>query len=414
MPGHIDGLAGSGFPGDRLADPGQLGGAPRPQGASHRGVMRMLDQLPFGAVWVVDFEYTQPDGGLPDPLCVVGLELRTGARIAQWLTPGDGISCPYETGANAVLIGHNFTAETLCHLVRGWPTPITSLTHTSRSKRPSTANRSARPGSSRLQPGSASRRSPLLPRPPGARSQCRAAPIAEQHREELIHYCGTDVDTNADLLRALLPKIFARKMGLARSLMWGSYMVALAHVEYVGVPINTDLLTRLQTHWADIKHRLIDRLDAGRTDCYVDYTFNRKRFSDLLDRLGLLDTWPRSETLGWPSTEEEIFKERAHGHPVLGPLFELHYTLQHLRKLTLHVGPDGRHRQSGSWAPAHQTLCRLIRLWHANRPKCAQGLHFRACRVGPVSDPAHERVGGHLFRLQEPGGAYRGAQVTRP
>ena len=25
----------------------------------------MLDQLPFGAVWVVDFEYTQPDGGLP-------------------------------------------------------------------------------------------------------------------------------------------------------------------------------------------------------------------------------------------------------------------------------------------------------------------------------------------------------------
>ena len=175
----------------------------------------------------------------------------------------------------------------------------------------------------------------------------RGRAYAEQHREELIHYCGTDVDTNTDLLLALLPKIFSRKMGLSRSLMWGSYMVALAHVEYVGVPLNADLLGRLQAHWSDIKRRLIDRFDAGRTDCYVDYMFNRKRFSDLLDRLGMLDTWPRSETLGWPSTEEEIFKERAHGHPVLGPLFELHYTLQHLRKLTLHVGPDGRHRAVG-------------------------------------------------------------------
>jgi hypothetical protein len=41
----------------------------------------MLDRLPFEAVWVVDFEYHQPDGGLPDPLCVVAKELRTGAKV---------------------------------------------------------------------------------------------------------------------------------------------------------------------------------------------------------------------------------------------------------------------------------------------------------------------------------------------
>ena len=84
----------------------------------------MLDQLPFESAWIVDFEYHQPNGGLPDPFCVVASELRTGARIEQWLAPGDGIPCPYDTGANAVLVGHNFTAETLCHLVRGWPIPI--------------------------------------------------------------------------------------------------------------------------------------------------------------------------------------------------------------------------------------------------------------------------------------------------
>ena len=84
----------------------------------------MLGQLPFKHILVVDFEYHQPNGSLPDPLCVVALELRTGTRIEQWLAPGDGIACPYDTDANAVLIGHNFTAETLCHLVRGWPIPI--------------------------------------------------------------------------------------------------------------------------------------------------------------------------------------------------------------------------------------------------------------------------------------------------
>ncbi len=314
----------------------------------------MLDQLPFGAVWVVDFEYTQPDGGLPDPLCVVGLELRTGARIAQWLTPGDGISCPYETGPSAVLIGHNFSAEALCHLVRGWCPPRYVLDTYVEIKAAFNGKPFSKAG---LLDAAARLGIPTISsaaKAAGRAIAMQGRAFAEQHREELLYYCGTDVDTNADLLRALLPKIFARKMGLARSLMWGDYMVALAHVEYVGVPINTDLLTRLQTHWGAIRHRLIDRLDAGRTDCYVNYTFNRKRFSDLLDRLGLLDTWPRSETLGWPSTEEEIFRERAHGHPVLGPLFELHYTLQHLRKLTLHVGQDGRHRPVGELGTGRQ------------------------------------------------------------
>ena len=307
----------------------------------------MLDKLPFDKVWAIDFEYEQPNGGLPDPLCVVASELRTGARIEQWLAPGDGIPCPYDTGANAVLVGHNFTAEALCHLVRGWPTPTYVIDTYVEIKAAFNGKPFQKAG---LLEAAARLGIPTISsaaKAAGREIAMQGRAFAEQHREELIHYCGTDVDTNADLLKALLPKIFSRKMGLARSLIWGSYMVALAHVEYNGVPINADLLTRLQARWADIQRRLIDRLDTGQTDCYVNYVFNRKRFAELLDRLGLLDTWPRSETLGWPTTEEEVFREHAHGHPVLGPLFELHYTRQHLRKLTLHVGPDGRHRAVG-------------------------------------------------------------------
>jgi hypothetical protein len=142
----------------------------------------------------------------------------------------------------------------------------------------------------------------------------------------------------------MLPEILARENGLALALVRGFYMVALASVQHVGVPFDCDLLARLQTHWTAIKRRLIDEIDTGRTDCYVDGQFNRNRFAALLGSLGLLATWPRSPVMGWPTTEEEVFKDRAEGHPVLGPLFQLHYTLGRLRKLTLPIGRDGRHR----------------------------------------------------------------------
>jgi hypothetical protein len=47
----------------------------------------MMDRLPFESIWVLDFECHQIEGGLPDPLCVVARELRSGAECARWLDP---------------------------------------------------------------------------------------------------------------------------------------------------------------------------------------------------------------------------------------------------------------------------------------------------------------------------------------
>ena len=66
---------------------------------------------------------------------------------------GDGIPCPYDTGANAVLVGHNFTAETLCHLVRDWPIPIYVFDTYVEIKAAFNGKPFRRPGSSRRRPG---------------------------------------------------------------------------------------------------------------------------------------------------------------------------------------------------------------------------------------------------------------------
>jgi hypothetical protein len=52
----------------------------------------------------VDFEFHQPDGNLPDPLCVVARDLVTSARVRRWLEPDAPGPAPYDTGPGAVFI----------------------------------------------------------------------------------------------------------------------------------------------------------------------------------------------------------------------------------------------------------------------------------------------------------------------
>jgi len=307
----------------------------------------MLGRLPFESVQVVDFEYHQPDGGLPDPLCVGALDLVSGQKIERWLELGHSGPCPYDTGPRSVLVGHNFAAEALCHRVLGWPAPAYVIDTYVCTRARFNGHPYQRAG---LLEAAARFGVPTI----GASAKIAGREIAmagrayaEQHRAELIEYCGSDVETNAALLLAMLPQILNRKYGLAHALIFGSFMTAMAAVEYNGVPIDAGLLSRLQYHWTDIKRLPVDRLDRDQIDCYVDYVFKRKRFSELLDRLGMLTTWPKSEKMGWPTTEDEVFRDRAKGHPVLGTLYELHYTLEHMKKLVLHIGPDGRHRAVG-------------------------------------------------------------------
>jgi DNA polymerase I len=309
---------------------------------------------PFDNTYVEDTEYNQQDGGLPDTLCVCALNLNTGARIKLWIDRDDPPPCPFDTGPRSVFIGHNYLAEAHCHRVLGWPLPTYVLDTYVEVRAESNGWPFQKAG---LLEAAARLGIPTITsdlKEHGRSIAIAGRAHAEQHKDELMAYCESDVDTNADLFLALLPRILRRRMGLARSLIWGDYMMALSSVEHVGVPINRSLLARLQAHWQELRHQLVDRIDTGKTDCYVNYTFNRARFAELLRRLGLYDGWPKSEKLGYPMLEDKVFRNRAHGHPVLGPLYELHATLEQLKTLTLHVGPDGRHRAVGTLGTGSQ------------------------------------------------------------
>jgi hypothetical protein len=303
-----------------------------------------LDRVPFDRVIVLDHEFDHPAGGLPDPLCLVARDLKTGERITRWLDKGDPGPCPYDTGPGTLIIGHAINAECLCHRVLGWPLPTYTLCTYAETR--AALNGSA-DGKAGLLVAAQRFRVPTITAADkdfGREIAKRGRAHADHHRGELFAYCGSDVDTGADLAIALLRRIFEREHGLAHALGRGAYMCALASVDETGISLDLDPFRLLEECRHEIRDDLIEGLDTGRTDCFVGGSFNRKRFTDLLDRLGLLGSWPKSPVLGTPTLEDEVFSERAALHPVLAPLYELVSTLNQLKRFDLPVGPDGRHR----------------------------------------------------------------------
>jgi DNA polymerase I-like protein with 3'-5' exonuclease and polymerase domains len=152
----------------------------------------------------------------------------------------------------------------------------------------------------------------------------------------VLDYCQSDVDALARLLPALLPK-----MDLPRALLRGRYMVAAARMEWTGIPLDTEMLTRLQNNWERIQEELIRRIDADR-GIYEGRSFRAENFAKYLAKQGI--PWPRSPK-GALALDDDTFREMARAYPrQIGPLRELRDALSDLHWNELTVGPDGRNR----------------------------------------------------------------------
>ena len=305
----------------------------------------MWGGLPFAAVWVPDFEYHQPDGGLPDPLCVVAVELISGTRVARWL--GVGEPAPYDTGPNSLFIAHNAASEVGCHLALNWPLPAyvfdTYATYRAL-KNGFDMDRSAS-----LLAACSRYGIPTISSAAKARGRDIAIQVGNtpnSTRRSCSTIAAPMWTPTLNCSGRCCPRFSRGIRDLPHALIFGEYMKAIAAVERAGVPINAALLERLQRAWPQLRARLIRSRDTRTTDCYLDGHFNKKRFEALLRSLGQLETWPRTET-GQVSLENDTFRRRAHSHPLLKSLYELHYTLDKLKSLTLHVGSDRRHRAIG-------------------------------------------------------------------
>jgi hypothetical protein len=163
----------------------------------------------------------------------------------------------------------------------------------------------------------------------------RGGPWSQAEREALLDYCESDVEALNRLLPAMLPEL-----DLARAILRGRYMAAVAKMEAVGIPIDVEILTRLRENWETIQEQLIRELDGG-FGVYQGRSFRAERFERLLAHHAI--PWPRTLT-GRLRLDDSTFREMSRSYPALAPIRKIRDELAQLRLSGLEVGSDGRSR----------------------------------------------------------------------
>jgi hypothetical protein len=117
-------------------------------------------------------------------------------------------------------------------------------------------------------------------------------------------------------------------------------MKAVARMEWAGVPLDVETLSRFREGWMSIQDRLIEEIDS-RFGVFDGHTFKADRFADWLRRSGI--AWPKHES-GALMLDDDTFREFARSSTDVSLIRELRYSLAQLRLEDLAVGSDGRNR----------------------------------------------------------------------
>jgi DNA polymerase-1 len=246
----------------------------------------LLDR--FREIWLVDFEFQADPGERQVPVCLVGWELRSGHKIRLWQDEL-GLVPPYSVEANSLFVAYYASAELGCHVALGWPMPARIL-DLFVEFRNLTNGQQTIAGNSLLGAlthygldGIAAAEKEEM-----RELVMRGGPWSTQERLQILDYCETDVAAMARLFPAMLPQI-----DLRRALYRGRYMASVARMEAEGVPVDTELLSRLRANWTAIQDRLIGAVDSD-YHIFEGRTFKLERFEQWLAGRGI--PWPRLES----------------------------------------------------------------------------------------------------------------------
>lgn len=287
----------------------------------------------FQEIWAVDFEFYAPNGERPHPLCVVARNVRTGEVLRRWLETDP--SPPPFLSRDHLYVAFYASAEIGCHHALKWtiPSHICDLFAEHRALTnglPGVANGligactywGANAGSAVVKDDMRER---IMAGPP----------YSQEEQAQILDYCEDDVRATTNLFQLLQPRL-----DVPRMLLRGRFMAAIAAMEYRGIPMDTELLPRLKTHWDTLKLRLIADMDQH-FGIYEGETFKLDRFERYLQKRGI--AWTRTET-GRLSLTDDVFKDMTRTYPDLQPLRDLRYILGQLRLNDLPVGSDSRNR----------------------------------------------------------------------
>lgn len=300
--------------------------------------MNNSNQNPFTNIYLVDFEYQQPEGENPTPVCMVVLELNTGKITRIWRDELLRLSeCPLDTGPNSLWVCYYAIAEVSCFLSLAWSVPIHLL-----DLYPEflcLTNGTDIPCGKGLlgalayfgHPCTESAHKDAMRKLIMTKSEWSA-----DERTAILDYCESDVRALLPLMQSMLPRI-----DLPQALFRGDFMKVAAKMERRGIPIDVELLDSLEKNAPSIKDRLIDHVNKE-FPLFSDGIFKKDKLENFVQASGIF--WPRHSS-GTLCCDDETFKAMAQTHGgLLSLVRETRSVLSKMRKSSLAIGRDGRNR----------------------------------------------------------------------
>lgn len=290
----------------------------------------------FKQLWVIDFEFTAPEGQRVDPVCLSALELNSGRHIELWRDELRLLkAAPFDVGHGSLVVGYNLAAEMSCFQQLGWPMPfhMVDLFVEFRNQ----VNGLGAPCGDGLVGACAAYGLDCMDAAGKTAMRdliIRGGPWTPDERSAIQMYCRSDVDTTARLLHAMESCLTPYALIRAR------FMQAVALMEWNGVPIDTPLLGDITRAWPHIEADLVTAIDH-KYKVFDGTVFKLGRFAEYLQRRNI--PWPLLES-GRPATDQDTFRDMAKAYPELNDLKELKSTLSSTRKFELSIGDDSRNR----------------------------------------------------------------------
>ena len=298
--------------------------------------------LPFRKIYAIDFEYCGADGEIPKIVCMVIQDLRSGEVNRYWREDLYKMKTPpFETGEDVALLSYFAPAEVQSMSALNWAADVSIIDlfaefRCQTNGNPNVGRKSLISalqfyGLDHLIPEEKdSMRDLILSDGPRSKVQCAA----------IFDYCQEDVLALGPLLNAMLKRAPWSELQLNQALLRGRYMKAVGAMQHRGIPIDLNLLDKLNANWDAIKLKLIKKIDA-QYGVYVEGSFKEALFESYLTREGI--PWPRLNS-GRLALDRNTFSDMSKRYPIVQPLHELRKTLGELKLNKLAVGRDGRNR----------------------------------------------------------------------
>jgi DNA polymerase-1 len=302
----------------------------------------------FREVVLLDTEFVARDGDRVLPVCLVAHELQSGRRHRLFFDdPHATYENPLPVGGDILYVAYSAPAELSTFLALGWSLPehVLDLFVEFRCATNGLTKANGSPVESSLiaalmHYGLDSMT--VLEKVSMVDLILRGHPYSTEEQQLILDYCAQDVEALEKLLPVMLPGIT-----LLYAIFRGWYTKAVANMEFSGIPIDVPNMNRLLSRWDALKEKLALDIEAEHAfGVYQGTRWSNDRFGSLLDRMGILNEWPRTPSGLLCVEDEDIFEPMAMRFPALAPLRELRSTLTHLRQLKVTVGRDGRNRCS--------------------------------------------------------------------